>query len=153
MFNLEDLKENQLQDILTTTSTPGFRYLIEALEAQINDQLTKLKSPSDHDLEELSFWRGLHAIYTTIVELPKMAAARGVKLEAEREALYGQEPNWANQINQGMQQMTFPPELLYVATNPPAPPRQGWANQQYTAVTPSDKVTWGGWSPEQNKSV
>jgi hypothetical protein len=127
MFNLDDLKENQLQDILATVGTPGFKYLVEALETQINTQLAKLKVPSDHDLEELSFWRGLHAIYTTIVELPKMAANRGEKLEAEREALYGQEPNWAEQVNLPPQQLNFPPDLLYWPPSPPVPPRTGWA--------------------------
>lgn len=130
MFNLENLKENQLQEILVTIGTPGFKYLIEALEAQINTQLMKLRNPASNDIEELNYWRGLHAIYTTIVELPQLASKKALDLEQERENLYTQEPNWAEALKDTYNQNQLP---LFTAPPtfhpmPPQPPRGGWVS-------------------------
>lgn len=134
-FNLEDLKENQLQEILVTVGTPGFKYLIEALEAQINTQLMKLKSPSEKDVEELNYWRGLHAIYTTIVEIPSLASKRALDLEQERESLYTQQnPNWAAALKevQNYQFDLFPQSNQLPHPMPPQPPRGGWITNVMT---------------------
>ena len=85
MLDINTLPETKLKEILTTFETPGYTFILEFLNEQIKASLSKMLSPGENDIKNLSYWRGLQDTYDTLLNLSHIIADKNHENELERE--------------------------------------------------------------------
>lgn len=90
MLDFTKLNENNLREILATVETPGYKFLITALEGELEANLERLsiKRDSDGDLAELNHWRGLKTVYNLLTNVQQMATQKYEAAQKEKESQY-----------------------------------------------------------------
>ena len=121
MLDLSKLSEAELNEILATSQTKGYKFFMKALEEEISGQLNRMKLHIGEEVAEVNYWRGLQNAYDLLGSVGHLAGKMNSQRESERIEAFT-ETNWAELVASTPSAENVSPEQNpFFLRNPPAP--------------------------------